>query len=43
VIQINSMLDTRAYESEFPDGRIGEYSAIIIAENMYAQCDEEGD
>jgi hypothetical protein len=34
----NSMLDTRTYEIEFPDGQSYEYTANIIAENMYAQC-----
>jgi hypothetical protein len=36
-----SMLDTRTYEIEFPDGRSDEYTANVIAENMYAQCDIE--
>jgi hypothetical protein len=36
------MLDTRNYEIEFPDGRSDEYTANVIAENMYAQCDVEG-
>jgi hypothetical protein len=36
------MLDTRTYEIEFPDGRNDEYTANVIAENMYAQCDIEG-
>jgi hypothetical protein len=35
----NSMLDTRTYEIEFPDGRIDEYTANVITEHMYAQCD----
>jgi hypothetical protein len=35
-------LDTRTYNVEFPDGRSEEYTANVIAENMYAQCDEEG-
>jgi hypothetical protein len=35
------MLDTRTNEIEFPDGRSGEYTANVIAENMYAQCDIE--
>jgi hypothetical protein len=35
----NPMLDTRNYEIEFPDGRSDEYTANVIAENMYAQCD----
>jgi hypothetical protein len=38
----NSMLDTITYEIEFPDGRSDEYTANMIAENMYAQCDIEG-
>jgi hypothetical protein len=38
----NSMLDTRTYKIEFPDGRSDEYTANVIAENMYAQCDIEG-
>jgi hypothetical protein len=38
----NSMLDTRTYEIEFPDGRSDEYTANVIAENIYAQCDVEG-
>jgi hypothetical protein len=38
----NSMLDTITYEIEFPDGRSDEYTANVIAENMYAQCDIEG-
>jgi hypothetical protein len=38
----NSMLDTRTYEIEFPDGCIHEYTTNVIAENMYAQCDIDG-
>jgi hypothetical protein len=38
----NSMLDTRTYEIESSDGRSDEYTANIIAENIYAQCDIEG-
>jgi hypothetical protein len=38
----NSMVDTRTYEIDFPDGRSDEYTANVIAENMYAQCDVEG-
>jgi hypothetical protein len=38
----NLMLDKRTYEIEFPDGRSDEYTANMIAENMYAQCDIEG-
>jgi hypothetical protein len=36
------MLDTRTYEIEFTDGRSDEYTADVIAENMYSQCDIEG-
>ena len=38
----NPILDTRAYEVEFEDGSMSTYSANVIAESMYAQCDEEG-
>jgi hypothetical protein len=38
----NSILDTRTYEIEFPYGRSDEYTANVIAENMYVQCDIEG-
>jgi hypothetical protein len=38
----NSILYTMTYEIEFPDGRSDEYTANVIAENMYAQCDIEG-
>jgi hypothetical protein len=38
----NPILDTRTYNVEFPDGRSEEYTANVIAENMYAQCDVEG-
>ena len=30
------------YDVQFPDGQIREYSANIIADNMYAQVDSEG-
>jgi hypothetical protein len=35
------ILDTRAYNVEFPYGRSEEYTANVIAENMYAQCDDK--
>jgi hypothetical protein len=38
----NPILDTRTYDVEFPDGQEAEYAANLIAENMYAQCDAEG-
>ena len=38
----NPILDTRAYEIEFADGTRDKVTANIIAENMYAQIDDEG-
>jgi len=38
----NPILDTRTYEVEFPNGEAAAYAANVIAENMYAQCDAEG-
>ena len=38
----NPILNTLVYDVEFPDGDVREYSANIIAENMYAQVDSEG-
>ena len=38
----NPMLDTHVYEVEFVDGGRAEFGANIIAENMYAQCDVDG-
>ena len=38
----NPILDTRSYMVEFPDGSEAEYSANVLAENMYAQCDTDG-
>ena len=38
----NPIFDTRRYQVEFPDGRIEEYCANIIAECLYAQVDQEG-
>jgi hypothetical protein len=38
----NPILDTRTYQVEFPDGEISEFAANVIAENMYAQCDPDG-
>jgi len=42
VANTNPILDSRTYEVEFPDGEVTEYSANAIAENMFAQCDMEG-
>ena len=39
---INPILDTQTYEVEFPDGRTAEFSANVIAEHMFTQCDLEG-
>ena len=38
-----TMFDTRAYIIEFPDGAEAEYTANVIAENMYAQCNPDGE
>jgi hypothetical protein len=38
----NTMLNTRTCEIEFPNGRSDEYNGKVNTENMYAQCDEEG-
>ena len=38
----NPMMDTREYIFEFPDGLEAKYSANVIAENMWTQCEVEG-
>ncbi|KAI2500399.1 Reverse transcriptase (RNA-dependent DNA polymerase) [Fragilaria crotonensis] len=38
----NPILDTRTYDVEFSDGQLAEVSANVIAQNMYAMCDTEG-
>jgi hypothetical protein len=38
----NPLFDTREYECVLEDGTIERYSANIIAENLYSQCDDEG-
>jgi hypothetical protein len=38
----NPLFDTREYDIEFTDGSIERYHANIIAENMFAQVDDEG-
>ena len=35
-------LNTIIYDVEFPDGKIKDYAANVIAENMYSQVDLEG-
>jgi hypothetical protein len=35
------MLDTKTYETELPDGCSDEYTSAVIAESMYAHCNEE--
>ena len=39
---INPFLNTTIYDVEFPDGKIREYCANLITENMYPQVDAEG-
>jgi hypothetical protein len=36
------VLDSRIYEVEFSDGKVLEYVANVIAENLYSQVDKEG-
>jgi hypothetical protein len=38
----NPLFDTRQYVVEFTDGTVENYFANVIAENMYAQVDSEG-
>ena len=38
----NPKMDTREYEVEFIDGTTERYSANIVAENIYSQCNLEG-
>jgi hypothetical protein len=38
----NPMFDTREYKCILDDGTIKRYSANIIAENLYSQCNDEG-
>jgi hypothetical protein len=35
-------MDMREHIVELPDGTMAEYAANVIAENMYSQCDSEG-
>jgi hypothetical protein len=38
----NPVLDTRTYDVEFDDGDVTEFTANMIAQAMYAQCDIDG-
>ncbi len=38
----NPLFDTREYDIEFTDGTMEKHTANVIAENMYAQVDDEG-
>ena len=38
----NPILSTAIYNVESPDGTISEYSANVIAENLYSQVDDDG-
>jgi hypothetical protein len=38
----NPYLSTAVYDVEFPDGEIESYAANLVAENLYFQCDDEG-
>ena len=39
---VNPLLDTREYDCELEDGTTMRYHANVIAENIFAQCDDEG-
>jgi hypothetical protein len=39
---INPLLNTRIYLTEFPDGRVAELSANVISEALYKQVDDDG-
>jgi Reverse transcriptase (RNA-dependent DNA polymerase) len=39
---INPLLDTREYICEMPDGTLDTYHANTIAENLWSQCDVDG-
>ena len=38
----NPYMSTATYDVEFPDGEVESYAANQIAENLYSQCDDEG-
>ena len=38
----NPVKDSCTYEVQFPDGEVAELTANVIAESMYASCDQEG-
>ena len=38
----NPILDTREYKVKFEDGDVTELTANVIAESMYAMCDQNG-
>jgi len=38
----NSIFDARLYQVQFPAGHVEEFSANVIAQNIYSQLDSEG-
>ena len=38
----NPQLDTRIYNVQMPNGEIREYTANLVVEKLFAQCDEVG-
>ena len=38
----NPILHTRYYKVKFPDGDVDEFTANVIAENMFSQCNDAG-
>ena len=41
-VHANPFFDTRQYEIEFTDGPVDKYTENLIAENIFAQVDDEG-
>ena len=39
---MNPILDARVYDVKLPDGTEKEFAANIISQNMYSQCDADG-
>ncbi len=41
VAHSDPIFDTRLYQVQFPQGQVEEYSANVIAQNLYSQLDSE--
>ena len=38
----NSILDTQEYQVQFGDGEVSKLTENVIAESIYASCDDKG-